>query len=131
MHVDLVIASVCGDEYIIAIHHKPIIQLQNHFDKVQQLRSASYLSANPTGEGQLIGRTKQAVQLLIPTSVSDQSWISKCLCMPLSGDVLSFKARKAVDDGLSNVLNLYETKQAEKGREARHSPDGQKRAMVA
>eukprot|EP00978_Attheya_sp_CCMP212_P016367 scaffold42804_cov34-Attheya_sp.AAC.1 len=39
-----------GDESIIAIRHKSTIQLQNHYDKVQQLRSASYVSANPTGE---------------------------------------------------------------------------------
>jgi hypothetical protein len=44
------ISSVRGDESIIAIRHKSTIQLQNHYDKVQQLRSASYVSANPTGE---------------------------------------------------------------------------------
>eukprot|EP00978_Attheya_sp_CCMP212_P019006 scaffold52703_cov29-Attheya_sp.AAC.1 len=43
--------------------------------------------------------TKQAVQLLIATSVSDPSWISECLYMPLSGNVLSFKARNTVEDG--------------------------------
>eukprot|EP00978_Attheya_sp_CCMP212_P019750 scaffold55661_cov46-Attheya_sp.AAC.1 len=44
--------------------------------------------------------TKQAVQLLIPTSVWDQSRIRKFLYKPLRlrGDAPSFKVRNAVED---------------------------------
>eukprot|EP00978_Attheya_sp_CCMP212_P027015 scaffold90024_cov54-Attheya_sp.AAC.2 len=46
----------------------------------------------------------QVVQLLIPTSVWDQNWIRKFLCLPQRGDTQRKEARLEVEDGRFYVI---------------------------